>query len=179
MVCVNYFVIEQNKLYWFTYCPFPWVCMFSFLIQGSKRDTGLSGRSARLRRLPNAWMISYACLGNLSLPLDDILQHWVGAWTLNRPWIWVHPSILSSALADRSCHVSPHHLPLRLCKVEELATPNQVLSENLFVMGMRQLGAAEDYPTRVQFLASLRDSPYQDLSEEGLQVYRPSDPGFP
>lgn len=81
------------------------------------------------------------------------------------------------------------------------------LSEIPFVLGMRQLGAAEDYPTRVQFLASLRDSPYQalakkiissidqyrvsendacqrrwsvtNLSEEGLQVYRPSDPGFP
>ena len=81
------------------------------------------------------------------------------------------------------------------------------LSEIPFVLGMRQLGAAEDYPTRVQFLASLRDSPYQDLakknnkfnwpvscfwndacqrrwsvtnlSEEGLQVYLPSDPGFP
>lgn len=40
------------------------------------------------------------------------------------------------------------------------------LSEIPFVLGMRQLGAAEDYPTRVQFLASLRDSPYQDLAKK-------------
>ena len=40
------------------------------------------------------------------------------------------------------------------------------LSENPFVLGMRQLGAAEDYPTRVQLLASLRDSPYQDLDKK-------------
>lgn len=31
---------------------------------------------------------------------------------------------------------------------------------------MRQLGAAEDYPTRVQPLASLRDSPYLDLGKK-------------
>lgn len=44
--------------------------------------------------------------------LDFLLTNHIP--TLNRPWIWVHPSILSSALADRSCHVSPHLLPLRL-----------------------------------------------------------------